>query len=264
MASTKMLAALCSVTLGVQPAPAKPSGGGKLLVVTSPWDGYTNPDGTGIYFDVLNAALGKDNYTARLVPWRRARAEFERNQADALLGEDSLREAVYPKWPIDINHLSVVFLKRRFPSFRLELLKRHRVVWIRGYDIGRILPGIDKVEEVEEVHQGVKMVAASHTDFFIDYEESIVKEIAAAGLERQDFEIVSDQIKAGFLYLCFQDNAKGRSFADRFDQGMERAHKAGRLEDIYANSEWIPVFKAILDEIGRLRKWRAGRIQYGL
>jgi polar amino acid transport system substrate-binding protein len=206
-----------------------------LSIITSQWEKYTNPDGTGIYFEILNEVYGKGGYEFKLAPWKRAQEEFKQGKFGALLGEaGGIDYCNYPKWPIDADFYSAFYKKSKIPSYPgLSKLPNFRVVWVRGYDIGSYAPGLKPFAEVDNLEQGMKMIAGGRADILIDYDQDMRDLRHQLSLADSEFEISPSDISGGYIYLCFKKDSAVDKGIQQFDEKMSSMEKSGKLKAIF-------------------------------
>ncbi|HOV15660.1 MAG TPA: hypothetical protein PK771_15335, partial [Spirochaetota bacterium] len=71
--------------------------GKQILIVTDEWEGTTNKDGTGLYFDIIREVFKEDGYTfnIKFYPYARSVYLLERKEADLVIGpyKDEVKNA---------------------------------------------------------------------------------------------------------------------------------------------------------------------------
>lgn len=218
-----------------------------IVVLTSQWEGYTNPDRTGLYFDVLNEVYGKDSYTFNYYPWKRAQTNFAQDQGDLLLGEASDKEyCLYPERPLDADFFSAFHLSGKNPKWPgVAATKGRRLGWVRGYDINVFSPGVVATNEVESLEQGAKMVLAGRLDFFIDYDQDLKDYLAKNKLETLGALVSPTDIAGDYIYLCFHKSERGQQLRDRYNQKIKALSKSGALKKIFIKYNRIKNFDKI-------------------
>lgn len=218
-----------------------------FTIVTTPWDKYTNPDGTGVYFDILNKVFGKNSFNYNLVPWKRAQSIFSAGTGDALLGEsDSKEYCQYPKWPIDADFFSAFHLKSKVPHWPgANKLKDYKVIWVRGYELGTAVPGLKPFAEVDDNQQGIKMIVGGRADILIDYDQDLKDYRLAKNLDEKENLVSPTDISGGFIYLCFRKNEAMKSLMNQFDKKMTDLKKNGSLLKIFKKYDRLKNYKKL-------------------
>jgi polar amino acid transport system substrate-binding protein len=222
----------------------------KLSVLSASWEKYTNKDGSGLYFDILDSTIGKDAYSFKLVPWKRAQEEFERGKADLLLGEAAdMKYCLYPKWPIDADFFSAYYLKSKVSELpSLSEMAKFRLVWVRGYDIHKFAPELKSYSEVDDLQQGMTMVKMGRADILIDYDQDMKDYLKKNSLDAKEHQVVSTPISGGSIYLCVNPKLAGsREFVKSFDEKMDENFKSGALEKIFKKWERLKNFKTLIE-----------------
>lgn len=157
--------------------PSSPEAG-EIRFATPEWEGQTNADGTGLFFDIVRAVYEpvgiKVSYT--IVPWKRAKVMVNAGKADALLCEwadTAIKDGqIVPKSPLSIDYTAVVFKKAAFPDWKgLESLQGKHAVWRRGYDyqLLRWMEDITvKYTEIDNPDMAWRMLTNDHVDVYMD------------------------------------------------------------------------------------------------
>lgn len=223
----------------------------KVTVLTASWANYTNSDGSGLYFDILNLVLRKDQYDFKLVPWKRAQESFSSGRSgDLLLGEaGGMDYCRYPKWALDADFFSAFYLNGNLPSMASQAeLAKHKLVWVRGYEIGKFAPSLKAYQEVDNMEQGVKMVKGGRADVLIDYDQDLKDYIKATKLDPKEHLVSSTDISGGLIYLCFKKDKKYDGLMKAFDQKMEKAFLNGSLKKIFEKHNRLKNYEKVIRE----------------
>lgn len=213
-----------------------------IRLVTSEWPGYTNKDGTGLYFDVIKAVYESEGIQIafELLPWKRAQALVKKT-ADAIIGETILPEEdyLYPEWPIDVEEVSVIFKKATLAEWKGEAsLENKTVGWIRGYDFQMYLHAAMKILEVDNLKSGLLMLDAGRIDFLIDYEDLIEEEVEnirktdKPDFDRSQYQMESLRLGAK-VYVAFVNSARGKRLVEIFNRRMAQLYESGKLDEMY-------------------------------
>lgn len=217
----------------------------KLKFVSESWEGYTNKDQTGMYFDILNAVYGANSYGMTLIPWKRAQKEFAAGKFDALVGEDSTRDVSYPRWPIDVNAFGAIFDAKKMPQWNRAALKDLKVIWVRGYDVSKFAPDIKPFSEVQDMAQGVKMVLGGRADVLIDFQEDIEKYTQKNKIKLVNHKVEKTDVPGGFTFVCFRKGPEGAAHAKNFDMAMDKLMNEGKLKALYEKYQFGSYFEEI-------------------
>lgn len=211
-----------------------------ILIATPEWEGSTNKDGSGFYFDIMRAVFEPAGYkvTHRIVPWDRATMMVQKGQADLMLGTyyeaENLNKRHYPKWPFEIEETVAVFKKSRVSDWKgMESLHGQTAVWPRGYDYHEFMEGIVPVwSETDGTELGIKMLAGDRMLYYIDAANDVNVIFKKLGINKADYRI--EVIMADDLYPGFSPSDKGRALAKIYDERIAALIKSGELQKIYA------------------------------
>lgn len=217
-----------------------------IEVLCEDWEGYTNKDGSGVYWEVVKEVYEPIGIrvNTRIVPWKRALLAVAEKKADAVLGayysqEKDGKEFLYPEWHISVEDpVMIVFKKDRLPNWAkegIQTLEHTNLAWISGYDFDQSFLKDFSVNsfEIRNVKQGLSMVNHGRVDGLLDYESGIRK--AAHELEIslvKDFEM--KVVKLGSkLYLAYSNTARSEELLTIFDSRMAQLVESGAIERIY-------------------------------
>ena len=84
-----------------------------INIVAPEWEDYTNADGTGMYWEILQTIYSNQDIKLKpsSVSWNRALKMVTKYQIyNAIIGEylDSEEPLLFPKYPIDVEYLAVL------------------------------------------------------------------------------------------------------------------------------------------------------------
>ncbi|MBN2651248.1 MAG: transporter substrate-binding domain-containing protein [Spirochaetales bacterium] len=210
-----------------------------ISVATPQWDGTTNSDGTGLFFDILRAVYEPVGYRLdiQFMPWKRALTLVQVAEADLIIGfyynESDLYRFCYPKWPFKIEETVAVFKKERVKNWNgISTLHGQSVLWPRGYNyhlfLGDVVP---KWSEVECSQQGLKMIEVDRALFFLDASDDLLIAFEKLGFSREIYAI--EVILSENLYYAFTLSPRGQKLADLYDQRIQVLIKSGELKKIF-------------------------------
>lgn len=199
-----------------------------VTVVAGAWGDFTKADGTGLYFDVLRAALAQSDIelNIRVTNWKRAKQMFYADRADVLLADfrGSGDRRFIPFWHLNMDPPLTLFSLQ--PVNDLQLLQGQAVGWMLGYDFGEYLPVTVNGIEVSAEQFGFDLLRYGRLDAYISYQDNVPNELRALLQQRQ-------LAPAQALYPVFQNTFSGRQLAADFDRGMQKLYQNGRLQQLY-------------------------------
>ncbi len=210
--------------------------------VCAEWEGYTNEDGTGVYWEIVKAVyepLGYKIHT-NVFPWKRAEYMVETKKTDALVGDyyypnKDGKERLYPVWHISIEEpLVAIFIKGDHKIKDFNSLKNKSIVWLRGYDFDSIyLKDIPHTMlETDSIKKGLKLISLDCCDVFLDYISNIENAAKKININPAFFETVVVK-KGNKLFLNFLNTEKSKEFIKIYDKRIPELLKSGELEEIF-------------------------------
>jgi len=214
-----------------------------VKVVGESWDGYTNQDGTGLYFDIIKKVFKNSKYklSIKTMPWKRASLFVERKRADILVGSyfSDNEKLIFPKRHLAIEEAVVAFYKKtklsKFNNKKINSFIGKRIAWIRGYGFeDSILKDVHdyKMIEVTELKQALKMLDADRIDIILDYKSTIKKLAKKMGFVIYPW-MSFDEVKAGKkLYLAFTNTKRSLELIAYYEKRMNVLVKTQDLKNI--------------------------------
>lgn len=150
-----------------------------LTLAADTWDGYTNPDGTGYYYEIADKVFKPLGYTLerKNLPYSRVIHLIEAGEIDVALGiypTDLPPEYVASKVIVEQDAVDVVILPERFPDWQgLSSLQGKSVVARIDYGYDRLLgPGVNYSEK-PSLSGMLQMLMVGRVDAVADYEADI-------------------------------------------------------------------------------------------
>ncbi|MCP3925410.1 MAG: transporter substrate-binding domain-containing protein [Desulfobacterales bacterium] len=216
-----------------------------VYVVCENWPGYTNKDGTGVYWEIVKAVYEPVGIKVKtsIMPWKRANHQVLHKSADAILGDyyhknQSGKDFRYPNWHISVEDPIIAFFKKgtitAWKKKGVKAIDRKIVGWIRGYDFDKknwFKANVIKVE-LTTLTQGIKMIAANRLDVFIDYESAIKFESRKLGIDLKKYDLKTVRLGEK-LFLKFSNTENSKELIKFFDKRMTILSKSGKIENIY-------------------------------
>ena len=211
----------------------------RIKIVSQEWLGYTNSDGTGLYWEIVKAVFQPLNVslTLEVLPWKRAKHLVRKQEANAYLGDYFYPNAeafLYPKWPLSVEEDVIVIFAQGaldWEERQLSSLANKKVAWVRDYGFEKgFLKGIQlELVEVDSAEQGMKLLKKGRVSALIDYPSSTAgSEILETGA------FVTEVAKRGEkLYVVFSNNESSNQLIEIFDTHMSQLIQSGELQQIY-------------------------------
>ncbi len=209
----------------------------EIRIVTPAWEGQTNEDGTGLYFDIVRSVyepLGI-KMTYEIVPWKRAELMINRNDADAMLCAQRKKKRLTPKYPMFVENTVALFKKENIKEWKgIETLRGKRAVWIRGYDLHMIakLKHLNlEPHEVNEHRQAWKLIEKGTFDFYIDVLVDIDLYIRKNKPDMTPYQI--EILDTSNAYMSFAKTGKSDKLIEIYDKRIMEIFKSGELKKMY-------------------------------
>ncbi len=217
----------------------------EMTIVCEEWEGYTNKDGTGAYWEVVKAIFEPSGIkvTTKVVPWKRAEHMVKTQQADAIAGDYYYKEMdgkdyMYPKWHLsvedDITALYKTGMIEDWENLGVKALSGKKIAWIRGYGFDQSLLKDVAVEkkELSDLGNGIKMLNAGRIDVIMDYKTTIVPAAKAGGVDLSNLTFSLVQ-RGNKLFVVFANTNKAQVLIKIFDERMGQLAQSGEIEAIY-------------------------------
>jgi len=208
-----------------------------INVVAPMWENYTNKDGTGMYWDILRAIYTKEKISLKpsIVPWNRAMKMVTKYQTyNAIVGEvrDTEEKLLFPKYPIDVEYLSVL-TKSSSPAWQgLSSLTGKRIGWIKDYDVIKEDKQDFILREYRSTEQGIELLNAGELDYIIDEWDELAVALKNKELSIEDYHM-DDMPKGTDVYVAFADNAISKVLIEIYDEQAKALVQSGEMQNIY-------------------------------
>jgi hypothetical protein len=206
----------------------------QVRIASEVWERHTHADGTGLAWDIMRLVFEPVGVKLQIqsVPYTRSIGLVQRGEADAWVGSylNEVDDGVfYPRLPYDADRIAALALTDT-PLPSLATIGEFRLVWIRGYEYQRYLPGLRQYREVQRRSGILGMLDLGHADFYIDALTEVEDLLATTSApERYRSTILA----ALPLYLGFADNPRGRALAELYDRRMELLLAEDRLRELF-------------------------------
>jgi len=213
-----------------------------ISIVTPQWDGQTNKDGTGLFFEIARNIYESEGIkiTYDFFPWKRSKRMVSFTEADAMFcmwkKEAADEKLLIPKYPMSIEYTGVLFKKERIRNWEgIMGLGGKRAVWLRGYDYHTTsyLKDIkfSKWTEVDEYYHAWDFIIKELYDFYIDALNDMDQYIRINKVDMSPYRLEILWSERG--YMVFSDTEKSKKLIKIFDTEIIRLHNSGKLKEIY-------------------------------
>jgi len=213
----------------------------KMISVVAPeWEGYTNADGTGLYWDVLRAIyepLGIKVKTNN-VPWNRAMKMVSQYRTyNAIVGEylDTEEPVIFPAHAIDTEYM--VSLSKAPTAFAdLSSFSDKNVGWIKDYEVIAEDKRDFTLKEFRDIDQGVEMLNAGVIDYLVDDWDEVAAAMQRHNLSQTAYNM-KDLPEGTPIYVAFGDDNFSRALISIYNERIEQIMKSGELASLYQKWE---------------------------
>ncbi len=213
-----------------------------LRIATPFWEGQTNEDGTGLFFEIVKKVYEPDGIQVsyEFVPWKRAQKMVAQGDADAMLSvwkEHADKEGqIIPKYPMFVEYTAALFLKGKFPEWKgIESLSGKEVVWLRGYDY-HTTPGIKDIKfnwsEVDDYDQAWGMIDRGRVDIYVDALIDLDNYIRDHKMDMEK-KYRLEILRGENAYVAFTNTDRSKNLAQRFDERIMELYRSGELKKLY-------------------------------
>jgi polar amino acid transport system substrate-binding protein len=235
------LATLC-VFVCVFPGPkalAKPI---VVNVVTDTWVGFTNPDGSGYYFDLLGKIFPPEQWqlNVRYLPYARSLRLLEQNKADIVLGVYAgvVPRGEYCAYPVERDTVDAALTPEMAANWQgLVSLQNKKVKAMISYRFDELVPVPMYYEESANLQDMLNAVNEGHIDAVLDYAPAMIR-IREAQQKTWRFVIRKDVLSAD-AYFVFSDSDKGRMLKLHFDREHKQLIDSGEQDRLFNASQRV-------------------------
>ncbi|MFE8073325.1 transporter substrate-binding domain-containing protein [Marinobacteraceae bacterium S3BR75-40.1] len=228
------LAAIAMFSPCVAAAESPPAS--SVHIVSQVWKNYTNPDGSGLAWDIVRSVFEDAGLTLdyQTMPYKRAVRMVREGKADAWVASYRNEQtfALYPEWPHDYEVTSVVGLHSAFTTWNgPDSLRGKRIAFIRGYNLEQYIDPSFEPVEVTTLSQGIEMAAMGRVDFAIEARQDILEYLDTRPEFQRALEL-REVLRLG-LYLGFNDSVRSRRLIRVWDQHFPELLESGELRNLY-------------------------------
>jgi len=212
-----------------------------INVVAPMWEEYTNADGSGMYWDILRSIYSTAGIKLKpsIVPWNRAMKMVTKYQIyNAIVGEylDSEEALLFPKYPIDVEYMSVLAKKSATDWQGVESLVGKRVGWIKDYDVIKEQDRNFTFREYRTTEQGIELLNSGKLDYIIDEWDELAIVLKGKNLAIENYNM-NEMPEGTDVYVAFANNAISKVLIEIYNEQAALMVKDGRMQAIYKKWE---------------------------
>ena len=231
----KKLKRVCSILPFLLLSPSIFAQPKNIKIATEEWKGYTNKDGTGLYFEIVNEIYRSTSIKLDIifVPWARATKLVDDKQRDVLFGSyNNLPGYLYPDYPLNTELSAVIFHKDTIPNWKgVKDLEGKKIAWVRGYDYQNYIESKLAWSEVKSTKQGLDMLLKGRVDVYMDSLETLQKTIKSRNLDITKYEIKIGLEKN--TYARFSNTKKSKQLIEIYNRNVKKMLKSGKSKEMY-------------------------------
>lgn len=213
------------------------------------WEGYTNADGSGLYWDLLKQVYAPYGLDLKFMnmPWNRANKLMTAgSMVDGVPGEiPGVEGKLYAQLPIDIEYHGVMHAAKTPFSGRASLTGK-RVGWRHSYNLIPVEQRDFTLVECIRPERCTEQLEAGELDFFLDEPDELQVQRSEARLAADAYPIA--QLPPGKeSFMTFADSASGRLLREVYDARVRQMAESGEPAHFYQrwNSEMPGAVQAL-------------------
>jgi hypothetical protein len=205
----------------------------KITFISGLWLEYTNADGSGVYWNIIDSLFGDDfTITKNTSIWARAKRAFEQNQADILVGayrDEKLSDVVYSSFHIDYEYPLYAFARNEDVLSRFKAQDKSLSVCLNsGSYLLEHIEFIPRENVIESsLAQCNSLINKGKVDVVIEYDYNLNQHTQALPK--------TVLIENSPLFLVFHDSPKGRALKSYFDENIAKLARDNVLQKIFPN-----------------------------
>lgn len=209
-----------------------------MSVVAPEWEGYTNADGTGLYWDIFRAIYEPEGIKVnpKTVPWNRAMKMVSKYRTyNAIVGEyrNTDEQVIFPIYPIDVEYMSVLSKKQNGANWGgLKSLSGRTVGWIKDYDVIHESKRDFTLKEFRNIEQGIRLLEAGTIDFLIDDWDEIAAAMQEYKMSTTEYS-VNEMPEGKDLFAAFSIDNLSRELIVIYNERIPELAESGELAKIY-------------------------------
>ena len=208
----------------------------EISVCTQEWEGDTNKDMTGLYWDAFRAVFEPKGVKLNVtyMPYKISIVRVRDKVCDIAFSgyRGEFPDLLYSRWPHELEEVVAMHAKGiTFNSFRSFAGKK--IAWVNEYGFELFLPADTDYVEVRSEALGMRMLERGRVEYFIDYELTIQKAAAETGFDLSGYTFSPVPKLSEMVYPMFRKDERGAMLMALYERRMAALHKDGTLDRIY-------------------------------
>lgn len=213
-----------------------------ISVVAPEWEGFTNKDGSGLYWELLRAIYEPVGITVKTanVPWNRAMKMVTKYSVyNAIVGEDQDTEesVLFTDFAIDVEYSSVLSMASRHLDWDgPQSLSGKNVAWMKDYDLISEEDRDFNLIEYRTVTQGLEMLEDGRIDFMIEEWDEIAEAVAANNQLMTRYDM-NEMPEGKDVFVVFANSQQSQLLIDIYNERIPVLYQQGKLLPLYKKWE---------------------------
>ncbi|MFM4992471.1 hypothetical protein ACEUCK_11095 [Aeromonas veronii] len=210
------------------------------------WPGFCQPDGRGIYLDLVRTIYQPHGYqiVPHIVPYKRAVAMVARQEGDIAMSVylDEIKGVKQPRQPASADDVTVFMLKQWQPQWRGERsLEGETVLWRRGWVLDKYLPVTMRWHEIDSHEMALQLIGKGRYRYYLTAGVLHATDETPANMYRTILRWIP-------TYPIFADTEQGDRLLQLWDQEMVNLIRRGTLAEIYRRYHLYEYYRDFLEE----------------
>lgn len=210
---------------------------GEIVTASPAWEGFTSPDGQGLYHDLMRAVFTPRGDTVRHldVPAKRGLVMLREGNADIYTCRTNAAEGLQlARLPMYEGEYHALFLTRSFPAWNgTASMAGRRLVWRLGYYKPDDFPVPVRYAETTTGTEALNRVARGTAEFYIDDRNLILESLRNYPNRIDVTEYRIESVGFRQYFPVFAASPRGDELRAAFEEGMMKLAKEGALRPIY-------------------------------
>lgn len=208
------------------------AGASELEVLCTDWKDYCNPDGSGIYFEIVDT-IYRPSYSEikkRVLPYKRSIFSAQQGHADIILGSynNEIKNMLYPNNPDAYDAIYLLTNRQNAPAATLQdiSLKNKKLLLLKNnQEYINLIPFNAHLYFASNFENAQQLLKINRYDYLILEEDNLP--------EKYSSNIVALYYRSILTYPAFPDTPEGRKNRARWDQQLPQLRDNGQLQQIY-------------------------------
>lgn len=225
-----------------------------IRLVTAEWQGFTNADLTGSYFEYLQLVLPPEQFPIKVEfsNFGRAVAALEKQQADMTFGLTmaDAPKALRASAPYDSDRIVAIFDPKvqgfgSLTNMSLQSLNGFRLAWDLAYNYGEAMGLHSDGYQVANPEQGISLVANGRIDIYLAEQGDLRTPKVLALLKNP--QLRQEEIHQVPVFVGFANHARGQALKKIWDQRILELKNNGQLATFYQQHLTMIVAESVIN-----------------